>query len=117
MGLHLTYWPLGLAYGEEWGLDFLILHEEFFYDLHSYLPEGPWLDKVGDWIPPTPWRLLAPSYHPSLAQIEKFNHYLSRLQSLRKKIGHIPSQSTIFRTVTTKGETYIHFSQKALESY
>lgn len=52
LGLHLTYWPAAFAYGEAWGLDFLLYHEPTFQAVQGYTAEGSFLERIGGWTPP-----------------------------------------------------------------
>lgn len=114
--VHLTFWPAGLAYGMEWGVEGFLLHAEVFEGLHGFVPAGPWVEALAGWSPPTPWRLLGPTYRPSLEQLAYFNRYLEVLQRLRRSTEAHLSESTLLRTRTDK-ETCIHLSLSQLQAY
>lgn len=117
LGLHLTYWIGGLAYGEAWGVDFLLLHAEVFQRLHGFLPDGPWAAAIGGWSPPAPWRLLAQSYAPEATHLSYVNRYLAQLSGFRRRLPDLrPEASTLFRTTTSKG-SYYHFSLSELQAH
>lgn len=114
--VHLTFWPAGLAYGMEWGVEGFLLHAEVFEALHGFLPEGPWVEALAGWAPPAPWRLLGPTYRPSLQQLEYFNRYLEALQRLRRSTEAHLAESTLLCTHTDKG-SYLHLSLSQLQAY
>ncbi|MEN3040522.1 MAG: hypothetical protein ABDH66_03155 [Bacteroidia bacterium] len=110
VGLHITYWPFGLAYGEDWYLDFLLCNTEEFRKAWGYDPSGDSLADVLGWHPPMPWKAFASSYRPSQAGLEYMNGYLAQLQAFRRKLPHYePNQSSLFRTVAGD-ESFIHLN-------
>ncbi len=116
LGLHLTYWPAAFAYGEAWGLDFLLYHEPTFQTVQGYTVEGPFLERIGDWAPPPPWKLLSPTYRPTLSQVEKLNAFLHALSSLREAVSAQPEQSSLLRT-QGPSKTYLHLSLPDLQAH
>jgi hypothetical protein len=118
IGFHLTFWPLGVAYGEEWGIDFFLCHMPTFQQLHGFLPEGERGETIQGWRPPASWQLLAGSYRPTLAQVEKLNSFLHLAQTFRKKLNIQPSAGShnLVRTVAPE-RTFLHFSVSDLQAY
>lgn len=116
IGLHLTYWPAAFAYGAEWGVDFFLYHEPTLGAVQGCSIEGPFLDSVGDWTPPLPWKLLSPAYRPTLVQAAQINTFLQALTSLRKAVVAQPDQSTLLRTQGTT-QTYLHLSLPDLQAH
>lgn len=117
IGVDITYWIAGIAYGKSWYADFLLLHEPTFKKMWGFVPKGEGLASVGDWSPPLPWRLLSPSYWPDLTALEVLNAYLGALRRFRSSLSHFrPEESSLYRTVTEE-RTFIHFTIKEIEAY
>ncbi|MCX7606180.1 MAG: hypothetical protein N2170_02785 [Bacteroidia bacterium] len=116
IGFHLTYWPIGFAYGEDWGLDFLLYHSGIAAELQLPISASHILPALHGWCPPPPWKLLSSDYRPSLELVESLNAFLSSLQRLRKSMPTIWNRSSLVRTVTSEGQ-YIHPSQKHIDHY
>lgn len=116
MGLHLTYWPAAFAYGEEWGLDFLVYHAPTFYTVQGHDPTGPFLESISGWAPPAPWKLLSPAYRPTLSEVAQVNAFLQALSLLRKAVHAQPEQSTLLRTQSSS-QTYLHLTLPDLQAH
>ncbi|MCS7296958.1 MAG: hypothetical protein RMK19_08100 [Bacteroidia bacterium] len=117
IGIHLTYWIGGIAYGSAWQADFLIYHEPTFVELWGFLPEGESLSSVGGWVPPPPWKLLGKEYRPSLKAVEALNAYLKALQRFRRNLHtYQPQLSSLYRTQTPE-RVYIHLTCTDIQKY
>ncbi|MCS7154081.1 MAG: hypothetical protein NZ989_09095 [Bacteroidia bacterium] len=117
VGIHITYWLMGFAYGEGWEVDFLLYHVETFQSLWNYFPSGEPLTEVEGWKPPPGWQLLSASFYPSLSILASVNAYLSTLQTFRRSLPNfMPEESSLYRT--TAGErTYLHLTTKEIQKY
>ncbi|RMF54099.1 MAG: hypothetical protein D6750_00190 [Bacteroidetes bacterium] len=117
VGFHLTYWPAGLAYGPEWGIEAFLYHPPTFQALHGFLPPGDPLENWAGWQPPPPWRLLAGTYRPTADQVAQLNAFLATLQNLRRLVRAPHSdRHTFFRTETPE-KLFLHFSLSDLETH
>lgn len=117
VGFHLTWWPAGLAYGPEWGIEAFLYHPSTFQAAWGFLPEEEPLQEWAGWQPPAPWRLLAGIYRPSADQVTRLNRFLAALQELRRLLG-APSSNrhTFFRTETPE-RLYLHFSLSDIQTH
>lgn len=112
IGMHLTGWYAGVAYAESWGVDFFLYHPPIMQKWWGILPESHHISSILGWSPPSPWRLLGKTYHPSLAQIEALNSLLATLQSRRRTLSSIQvERSTLLRTLAG-GMLYLHRTQE-----
>ncbi|MCS6896180.1 MAG: hypothetical protein NZZ60_08570 [Bacteroidia bacterium] len=117
VGLHVTYWPFGLAYGQEWYLDFLLCHTEEFCKIWGYAPLGESLPHISGWSPPAPWKVFAPSYRPSQVALGEINSYLAKLQTFRRKLSdYEPHESNLIKTVAGS-RRYIHMNLEGFLRY
>ncbi|MCX8112897.1 MAG: hypothetical protein N3E49_06880 [Bacteroidia bacterium] len=117
LGLHITYWFMGLAYGHDWEVDFLLYHEPTFQQLWGLSLESDILPEIKGWAPPPKWHLLSPTYRPTLSIIERANTYLRALQDFRRRlVGYQPHHSTLYRTVT-EDHTFLHYSLSDIERH
>lgn len=112
IGFHLTGWYAGAAYAALWGVDFFLYHPPIMRKWWGILPEGHEISSVMDWSPPSPWKLLGNTYHPSPAQIETLNTLLITLQNKRRALSCFqPERSTLLRTLAN-GVVYFHRTQE-----
>lgn len=117
IGVHLTYWLMGIAYGEAWSADFLLYHERTFWELWGFLPEGQKLPAIGGWAAPAGWSILSAEYRPSTTAIDKANAYLSALQGFRRKLSHYDiERSSLYRTVSGE-RIFVHLTINDLEKH
>lgn len=117
IGVHLTHWLMGLAYGEAWYADFLLYHEPTFRELWDFLPEGQRLPSIKGWTPPQGWVILSAAYRPSTIAIDKANAYLSALQAFRRRLSHYDiERSTLYRTVSGE-RIFVHLRIEDIERH
>ncbi len=117
VGFHLTWWPAGLAYGPEWGIQAFLYHPPTFQALHGFLPPAEPLPDWEGWQPPPPWQLLAGTYRPTPDQVAHLNAFLEALQKLRRLLDAPHSERhTFFRTETPE-RLYLHFSLSEIETH
>lgn len=117
IGVHLTYWLMGLAYGAAWHADFLLYHEPTFEELWGFLPEGQRLSAIKGWTPPQGWVILSAAYRPATVAIDKANAYLSALQAFRRRLSHYDiERSTLYRTVSGE-RIFVHLRTEDIERH
>lgn len=117
VGIHITGWLMGLAYGEGWGADFLLYHSPAFERLWGILPEGEKLPAVQGWQPPSGWEILSGSYRPTFSVVARVNGYLAALRAFRRHLeGFQPQQSTLYRTVAGGG-IFVHLTETDIHEH
>ncbi len=113
--LHVTALPPALILPDTWGLSGLLIHSPTWTLLHG-LPAPPTQAKVAYPLPPA-WQCLPPDFTPPAASRKRLQHFLLRLQALRRALPQVDfSRSTLFYTVAD-AVTYPHFSLQELENH
>lgn len=117
VGIHITWWLMGMAYGAGWGADFLLYHAPTFVHLWGSLPEGEKIPRIHGWSPPAGWELLTADYRPDLSIVARVNSYLTALQAFRRHLkDYQPHASTIYRTVAGD-RIFVHLTERDIHQH